>query len=487
MRSFGQRTACETMEIMHIMADMRGKQIQPINQIPPLGFRRLRIGLASFAVLTMICPLRAEILFTDLVSFDGTNAGLPEMVIQAPDGNFYGTVLDGGGSGNGAVFRFTPEGALTFITAFDGTNGAKPLTLQVVPGSSGRFYGTTYQGGINNYGTVFELTSSGTLTTLVSFTGTNGAYPGAHPHGGLALGTNGDLYGVTSEGGSNNLGTIFKLTAGGDFTNLVSFDGTNGACSQGRLLLAADGGFYGTTVEGGTNGLNDGTIFRMASDGTLTTLLCFDGTNGAGPAGGLTLGRDGNFYGTTIGGGISNMGSIFRWSPSGEFSNLGWFQGTNGRAPYGELTETSDGNFYGTTSGGGADDHGTVFRITLDGVLTTIVSFTNSLGPTENLAIASDGDFYGATLDGGIYRKGGIFRLSVPLPPFFENVALSNAGVVLTWSAVAGQSYQLQSATALSPGAWTEVGGMLDATNGSLTVLVPMDQSVPRFYRVVIP
>src|SRR5665213_3168294 len=181
------------------------------------------------------------------------------------------------------------------ICSFDasGTNGAYPeasLTL----GPDGNFYGTTESGGTSTNGTIFKVTTNGTLTTLVNFTAANGA----NPHGGLTWGPDGNFYGSTAGGGADAAGTLFSMTTGGTLSTLTNFSGANGASPFAGLTLGPDGNFYGTTESGGSAGY--GTVFELATNRTLTTLANFDGTNnGVTPYAGLTLGPDGNLYGTT--------------------------------------------------------------------------------------------------------------------------------------------------------------------------------------------
>jgi len=373
---------------------------------------------------------------TTLVEFTGiagTNLGsnpVSATLVQSSDGNLYGTTGYGGTSNYGTVFKMTPDGVLTTLVEFTGTAsniGSEPAAPLIQCGD-GNFYGTTYQGGSNNYGTVFKITPAGTLTTLVEFTGNSGNYRGAEPFAGMVQDSAGNLYGTTTFGGVYNFGTVFRITPAGILTTLVEFTGTTGA-NKGLLPYAAlvrgsDGGFYGTTRRGGAN--NNGTVFKMTSAGILTTLVDFTG-NGSGNKGSescsvLTQGSDGNFYGTTYQGGTANYGTVFKMSPTGVLTTLAEFTGTAGNnigsGPVAGLLLGNDGNFYGTTTQGGSSNNGTVFKMTPNGALTTLVEFSGTVGsnlgsgPFAALIQGSDGNFYGTTQKGGATGTGTVFKMT---------------------------------------------------------------------------
>ena len=238
------------------------------------------------------------------------------------------------------------------------------------------------------------------------FSGTNGAVP----VGILASGPDANLYGTTSSGGAFGKGTIFRLATNGTFTSLVSFDGTNGSTPYGGLLLAADGNYYGTTFSGGTSNL--GTVFRVTTNGGLTSLASFIGANGASSYSPLVQGEDGNMYGVTYYGGVSNAGTVFKLGTNGVLSSLVSFSTTNGANPIGGLAAASNGLFYGTTYGGGAIGGGTLFQVTTAGVLNSLASLNSSTGlrPYSGVTIGVDGNLYGVTTAGGALGYGSVFK-----------------------------------------------------------------------------
>ena len=185
---------------------------------------------------------------------------------------------------------------LTTLASFSGSNGANPQA-SLVRGTDGNFYGTTYEGGTNDFGTVFKITPSGTLTSLHSFQGSPS--DGGTPQARLVQGADGNFYGTTDSGGNSFVGTVFKITPGGTVTILHSFNGADGAFPESELLRASDGNFYGTTSQVGSNGV--GTVFKITPGGTLSTLNSF-AQGGSSPYGGLIQASDGNFYGTTYAG-----------------------------------------------------------------------------------------------------------------------------------------------------------------------------------------
>src|ERR1022692_421296 len=303
----------------------------------------------------------------------------------------------------------------------------------LVQTTNGGLYGTTYGGGANGYGTVFRITPGGTLTTLYSFCSHSGCTDGADSFARLVQATNGDLYGTTYSGQGIDYGTVFKITPSGTLTTLHSFcsqtNCTDGSGPVAELVQASNGDFYGTTPNGGANG--HGTVFKITPAGTLTTLHSFKAsTDGAVPSGGLVQAANGNFYGTAVGVGANNFGTVFKITPGGTLTTLYRFCSqancTGGSGPSGGLVQATDGDLYGTTEYGGANGVGTVFRISPGGALTTLYSFcfltqsgcTDGNEPYTGLVQDTNGDFYGTTGDT-------IFRLSVGLGPFVKGRPVS--------------------------------------------------------------
>ena len=264
--------------------------------------------------------------------------------MQGSDGNFYGTTSSGGTgtSFNGTIFKMTPTGGLTTLVEFTGNGtsneGSNP-TAGLVQGSDGNFYGTTRGGGASGAGTVFKMTPTGVLTTLVEFTDNRTSYTGSSSSAALVQASDGNFYGTTQEGGAfgndpdsfnYGYGTVFKMTAAGVLTTLVEFthNGTSnkGSNPSAALVQGSDGSFYGTTSSGGTGTSFNGTVFKMTTAGVLTTLVEFTGngaTNkGSNPYAALVRGSDGFFYGTTIGGGALSIGTVFKMTATGELTTL---------------------------------------------------------------------------------------------------------------------------------------------------------------------
>ncbi len=342
------------------------------------------------------------------ISTDGAQprAGL----LLGRDGNIYGTTSNGGGASYGTVFKYTKAGVFSVLHSFNGPPGAADPYAGLVEGTDGNFYGTALDAGAAGNGAVYKITPNGAYSLLYSF---KAGADGAHPSAPLMQGSDGDFYGTTEFGGTTNSGTVFKITAPGVESVLYSFlGGSDGLNPSAGLIQGSDGNFYGTTASGGT--LNHGTVFKITPAGVETVLYSFQGSpDGSVPSAELLQGSDGNFYGTAAYGGNGNGGIVFKLTPAGVESVLYAFQhNPDGADPRGALIQGSDGNFYGTTVTGGTTTSGTIFMLTPTGVETVLHSFQGGADgkwPMDGLIVGSGGNFFGVTEVGGTPGFGTLF------------------------------------------------------------------------------
>lgn len=372
---------------------------------------------------------------------DGSNWST---LTQSSDGTFYGTAVTGGPfnpacstnlSGCGLLFKLTPSGAFTVLYTFIGStadHNATPIYPYgaLLQASDGNFYGTTSEGPA-----VFRMTPSGAVTFLT--------FLGGGSYSKLVQGPDGNLYGTTALGGPGTCsadrsavclvqpgtgGTVFKVTLSGALNTLHTFSGgADGSKPYGGIILGSDGSFYGTTQTGGAG---FGTAFKIRSDGTFTTLYTFTGgADGAYPYASLTQASDGNFYGSTVNGTAYNAGTVFKVTPAGAFTLLHTFTGysvpdgtprpgipLDGAFPAAPLVQLPDGRLVGVSAGGGSLSGGTAFTITSSGAYSQVAVFAgNAEGSSPIWLIrASDGNLYGNAQYGGVVNQGAIFRLTPP-------------------------------------------------------------------------
>jgi uncharacterized repeat protein (TIGR03803 family) len=415
-----------------------------VNVLSKLNWGRRACAVLALCATTAIA-LPAQIATLTTIHRFCSQSGCPDGyyplagLVQATNGGLYGTTSGGGTDSAGTIFKITPGGTLTTLYSFcpqtNCTDGAGPQA-GLVQAANGDLYGTTIGGGANDDGTIFKITPGGTLTTLYSFCSQTNCADGANPWAGLVQAANGDLYGTTQSGGANvYYGTVFKITPGGTLTTLYSFcsqtNCTDGATPFAGLVQAANGDLYGTTFYGGSGG----TVFKITPAGTLTTLYNFcsqtNCTDGDQPFAGLVQAANGDLYGTTYGGGANGgIGTVFKITPGGTLTTLYSFcSQTNcadGGGPEAGLVQAANGDLYGTTCCYGAYGGGTVFKITPGGTLTTLYSFcsqtncTDGATPYAGLVQDTNGDFYGTTTHKGGAASGTVFSLSVGLGPFVE-------------------------------------------------------------------
>jgi uncharacterized repeat protein (TIGR03803 family) len=397
--------------------------------------------LAQFVAATMlVIGASAAGTTTVIYAFGGGADGEyldTDLVIDGA-GNLYGTTVQGG-SGSGTVFQLAPSGSgwthtvlYRFTGGADGAEPYKGVTLD----AQGNLYGTTVAGGggpcESGCGVVFKLTNSGGIWTesvIHTFTGSDGSGPGS----GLTFDKAGNLYGMTPTGGTYGLGVIYQLKPGlsGNWSFRVihtftgGVDGSSG--SAGRLILDHAGNLYGVTTVGGSNG--KGVAFKLHRSETgawiLKALYAFkDRPDGASPYGGLIFDKSGNLYGTTYYGGANNVGTVYKlthrddsWTESVLYS----FKGSpDGSSPSSTLVSDATGNLYGTTvDGGTAGGYGVIFRLAprRDGTWTESVAYRFPGHPGASSAYnamvaGSEGNFYGATTHGGPTDDGTIYKFT---------------------------------------------------------------------------
>jgi uncharacterized repeat protein (TIGR03803 family) len=306
------------------------------------------------------------------------------VLVQADSGAIYGTTNQAGKYNSGTIF-YIGTGGLTTLHNFCATSGcpggAHP-SAGLIQAENGDFYGTTSGGGANcsddgGCGTVFKLIGD-TVTRLYSFCSEGGSActDGSGPNAGLVVGTNGNFFGVTPTGGLNNEGTVFEITPSGALTTLHSFciqtGCPDGQVPLGGLILGSDGNFYGTTSGG------FGTIYQITPSGALTTLATFDNTNGSDPYAAPVEGTNGDFYGTTNGGGAHGYGTIYRLSTG--VAPFARTVPTAGRVGAGvkilgnDLTGATSVSFNGTAA---------VFSVVSGAQITTTVPSGATTGPVQ--------------------------------------------------------------------------------------------------------
>lgn len=386
-------------------------------------------GLTVLAALA-VAPFASAQTFNDLYNFMGSqDGGHPRSApILDRAGNLYGTTYAGGNfdsngicnyAGCGVVYKLDTAGNETPLYSFNGQPDGQGLVGGVVSDSSGNLYGTTAYGGTNGYGTVFVIGAAGGEKILQSFTG--GA-DGGVPNGGLVIDKKGNLYGTTYVGGSAGLGTVFHVSSTGAFSTLYSFvDNAHGSHPNATLTLGPDGNLYGTTQYGGA--ANRGAVFELdLGSGTESVLYSFAGMpDGAYPQGQLVFsGKD--IYGTTAEGGLSNNGTVFRLSSANAEAVLHSFGGNpDGSYPTGGVLLDKAGNIYGTTLHGGSNGvpgAGVVYKIDTSGNETLLYSFQGSFdgqGPASSLVLNPAATaLYGTTVQGGFDCCGVVYSVTLP-------------------------------------------------------------------------
>jgi uncharacterized repeat protein (TIGR03803 family) len=450
---------------------------------------------AAAATLVLAVCAQAQT-FSTLGNFISSNGNEPYYgsLIQATNGNYYATTYWGGKNGKGVVFEITPAGKLTdlynFCSQTNCTDGANPYAGLIL-GSNGDFYGTTQLGGPNNGGTVFKMTIGGKLTTLYSFCTQANCTDGQTPNGALVQASNGNFYGTTNAGGAFGYGTIFEITSSGTFKSLYSFcaktNCNDGGNPDSGLVQGTDANLYGTTYYFGSH--RSGTAYEITTAGKFKVLYSFcaqtNCTDGSNPFGGLTQGSNGNFYGTANLGG-SDYGTIFELTTGGVLTTLHTFDYTDGGYPVSAPIEASDGNFYGTTwTSAGTYPGGTIYELTSGGVFSSLYSFCSvssctGQNPYGELAQAANGEFIGTTAFGGTGNDGTVYSYSTGLGAFVQTVpkaAKAGARVIILGNGLTGSTSVTFNGTtaAFTVVSNTEITATVPtgATTGTVAVTTP--------------
>ena len=373
-------------------------------------------GAFSRGVLFEYDPVGGS--FLNRFDFSATNGADPQgnLIQASTNGKLYGMTPNGGANNEGVLFEYDP---VTFafqkkIDFLSTTNGSNPKG-DLVEAPNLKLYGMTSGGGTNSVGVLFEYNPIGNVfTKKVNF---SAASSGANPNGSLMVAGNGKLYGLTSNGGSGNSGTLFDYVAGTTFVNKnFDFTSTFGTNPQGSLVQAGNGFLYGTGFNGGAT--NEGTIFEY--DPTLNTLTKkFDfayGVSGGNPLSNLTLAPNGRFYGMTPYGGVVGYGVLFEYDPttSGFSKKLDFFSSSKGSNPLGGLVQAPNGMLYGMTSNGGSNSAGVLFEYDPIGssYLKKVDFSTVATGgyPSGRLLLAANNKLYGLTPYGGSSGDGVLFE-----------------------------------------------------------------------------
>ncbi len=394
-----------------------------MRRVQPLGnFFKLRLGAALMAAVVLCFgavttqSAQAQTLHV-LYNFAGSSDGGDPYasLIRDGAGNLYSTVDYGGTSFAGAVFKVAPNGTETVLYSFSGgSDGAYPFS-PVVRDGAGNLYGTTSMGGSANAGVVFKVDANGTETVLHSFTG---GQDGVTPIGGLLRDKAGNLYGTTSQGGTSNDGVLFKITPRGKEIILHTFTGStkDGKYpSYTSLLSDAQGNLYGVTEEGGA--ADGGILYKLSTSGKLTILHSFKGgtTDGCNVLGTPFMDAAGNFYGTTSSCGAHTLGTVWKVSASGKEKVLHSFAGgtTDGEYPLAGVIVDAKGNVYGNTETGGSADVGTVYEISKTGKFTLLHSFDGTDGkyPYGSFVQNAKGTLFGTTQNGGTIGYGTVWKI----------------------------------------------------------------------------
>lgn len=377
-------------------------------------------GTAGLGVLYEISTTGTWRSLGEFSGTTGTRAGSNPaggLFFNSSDGALYGTTEFGGTNSFGVAFKITTAASpvYTVLRHFADLTGSQPAGT-LVRGADGLLYGATSLGGSSGFGTLYKITTAGTHTVLANLTGEAGVAPGSSTRGGLSIGADGAFHGLSSAGGSGNLGAFFRVTSAGVFTSLSSLSLAQGWMPSGAPVASGTGSLLFPVAAGGSGG--GGNVMSVTTTGTVSIAAALGGTLGSYADGALRAAGGGTFYGVTAKGGSSARGTTYRYIAGTGASLLVAHVTSSGSLAEGALTPGADGLYYGVGREGGASSRGAIFKVTTAGVRTRIVSLTGTAGaapggrPRGPLVLAADGNFYGLTEDGGNANVGVIYRLT---------------------------------------------------------------------------
>ena len=382
--------------------------------------------------------------FSTLHSFTTSDGGFSQGgVTLDSSGNLFGTASGGGTHGVGTVWEITAGGNFSVFHNFSLSDGGYPLSTVVFDGS-GTMYGTSEGDNATNSGTVWKIDSGGTFSVLYAFP-TNANYP-ATPLGSVAIDASGNVYGTTSDDGAYHEGTAWKIDTAGNFTKLHDFgQGTDAFQCFGAVTFDSNGNLYGTSHYGGPP--NDGALWKITSGGAYSVIHSFQGgADGSNPVAGVTFDSNGNMYGTTLASGANGFGTVWELTSGGTYSTLYSFRsGTDGNQSLGGVSLDSSGNLYGTTEFGGTSNVGTVWELgppkpTLTGFSLSATSQTGGSGVvgTVKLGFAAYSGGYAVNLSSNSIYAAVPRAVTVPAGatsatfPIWTDPLLATKAVVIT-------------------------------------------------------
>ncbi len=431
---------------------------------------QLQAGITMKPFATIDTPNASQKLdWTNIVAL---GSGRPDGgLVQDTDGAFFGVTESGGTNLVGTLYSISPSGTYSLLHSFGISDGYNPWGTPTIVGNT--IYGNTTIGGtgVSGSGTIWKSAKDGSgFQVVYYFYGSNGISPF-----GRVLGVDNLLYGTCYGGGSQNRGTIYCITTNGTSQWVKSFTSSDGKYPRARLtLVKVDGTNYlfGTTANGGSNDL--GAVFRIGLDGNGLTIIhnFTNNTQGMVPMEGLTLGQDGWLYSTTEGSNSFTRGTFFKIHPKdSSFVTITNFTENIAVRPQG-MTKGQD-CMYVATYYGGTSRTGAVYRVGYDTSVTLAYEFTggsNDSSQPNTLILGNDGAFYTVCRHLGSPPEQ-VGRLDIPQNPYIESIALRCTNTVVSVATSVGQVITLQYRTNVTD-SWIDVG-TVTATNKYATFTLP--------------